>query len=287
MASKQYISIIRLFEHCGIAYDSEIIVSRIKKQLTAEFGIAASGIIEIDHHSYNKNDVFEEIEAPDFITRLYYHKKIWNAPYLLAFLEDAVFDEPKMQEAMQQFQNDTVFDGFFSPYFAISFNYISRNCLNEFRLDDLGNLLLFEEFLLGEDREEAFRPIRIFLEDNIRLLKNTNTNNYRLVKPRIQHWIESSWSSFINNLPHEFYNSRNELSSNLVNVTVAIQKTNTSDCRKISHQLTSLSHLSPELADIIYNNHKVYTSNPITRSTGNWGWIVWLIIILIRILSGC
>jgi hypothetical protein len=90
LASKQYISIIRLFEHCGIAYDSEIIVSRIKKQLTAEFGIAASGIIEINHHSYNKNDVFEEIEHPDFITRLSFHRKIWNSLCLLSFLEDAV-----------------------------------------------------------------------------------------------------------------------------------------------------------------------------------------------------
>jgi hypothetical protein len=287
LASKQYISIIRLFEHSGIAYDGEINLSRIKKHLTAEFGIAASGIIEIDHHSYNKNDVFEEIETPDFTTRLYYHKKIWDSSYLLSFLEDATFDEQRMQETMQQFQNDTVFDAFFSPYFAMSFNYIARNCLNEFRLYDLGNLLLFEEFLLGEDREAAFRPLRIFLDDNIRLLKNTNTNNYKLVKPKIQHWIKGNWSGFINSLPHEFYNSRNELSSNLVNLTVAIQKTNKPDCKKISHELTSLSHLSPELADIIYNNHKVYTSNPITRSTGNWGWIVWLIIILIRILSGC
>lgn len=287
MASKQYISIIRLFEHSGILYDGEINLSRIKKQLTAEFGIAVSGIIEVDHHSYNKNDVFEEIERSDFIARLYYHKKIWGSPCLLSFLEEAIFDEQKMQEAMQQFQNDPVFDSFFSPYFAMSFNYIARNCLNEFRLDDMGSLLLFEEFLLGEDREEAFRPVRIFLEDNIRLLKNTNTDNYKLVKPKIQHWINGNWSGFVNSLPHEFYNSRNELSSNLVNITVAIQKTNKPECKRISHELTSLSHLSPELADIIYNNHKVYTSNPITRSTGNWGWIVWLIIILIRILSGC
>lgn len=287
MASKQYISIIRLFEHCGIAYDSEIIVSRIKKQLTAEFGIAASGIIEINHHSYNKNDVFEEIEHPDFITRLSFHRKIWNSLCLLSFLEDAVFNEPKMQEAMSQFQNDTVFDNFISPYFAQSFNYIARTNLTEFKLYAMGELLLFEEFVLGEDREEALRPVRLFLDDQIRLLKNTNAGNYKLVKPKIEHWINSEWSSFVNNLPHEFYNSRNELSTNLVNVTVAIQNVNKADCRKISHQLTALSHLSPELADIIYNNHKVYSGNAITRSSGNWGWIVWLIIILIRILSGC
>ena len=287
MASKQYISIIRLFENCSIDYDGEIILSRIKKQLTAEYGIAASGIIDIDHHSYNKNDVFEEIEHPDFITRLYYHRKIWMSPFMLAFLEDAIFDEPKMQDAMRQFQNDTVFDNFISPYFAHSFNYIARNYLNEYRLNAMGELLLFEEFVQGEHREEALRPVRLFLEDEVRLLKNTNASNYKLVKPKILHWINSDWSSFVNNLPHEFYNSRNELSTNLVNVTVAIQKVNKADCRKISHQLTALSHLSPELADIIYNNHKIYSGNAITRSTGNWGWIIWLIIILIRILSGC
>lgn len=287
MASKQYISIIRLFEHSGITADGEINVSRIKKQLTAEFGITASGIIEIDGHSYNKNDVFEEIEKTDFTTRLQYHQKIWATRSLLSFLEDAVFNEPQMQAAMRQFQNDTVFDSFISPYFAHSFNYSARNYLNELKLYAMGELLLFEEFILGEDREEALRPVRLFLDDQIRLLKNTNTGNYKLVKPKIQQWIDSDWSSFVNNLPHEFYNSRNEISSNLVNVTVAIQKTYKADCKKISYQLTSLSHLSPELADIIYNNHKVYTSNPLTRSSGNWGWIIWLILILVRIISGC
>ncbi len=288
MANKQYISIIRLFEHCSIPYREEINISRIKKQLTAEFGLAPSGIIEIEKHSYNKNDVFEELERADFATRLEYHKKIWNTPGMTAFLEDNVFDEYKMREAMQQFQNDTVFDTFVSPYFAASFNYLTRNYITELRLDDAGNLLLYEEFLQGEDREEAFRPIRIFLDDNIRLLKNTNRDNYNLVKPKLQHWMTTSWSNFLNHLPHEFYSSRNEISSNLVNLTVAIQKTDKKDCKTISTELTCLSNLSPELMDIIYNNHKVYTNTATrTGSGGNWGWVIWVVIILMRIMSGC
>ena len=287
MASKQYISIIRLFEHCGIPYQGELNISRIKKQLTAEFGLAASGIIEIDTHSYNKNDVFEEIEHPDVQTRIGYHQKLWESKALLSFLEDNIFDEPGMKEDMKKFQNDVVFDHFFSPYFAVSFNYIARNCLNELRLNDMAELLIFEDFLQGQDREEAFRPIRIFLEENIRLLKNTNKDTYKLIKPKIEHWVSTHWSSFLNNLPHEFYNSRNDLTSNLVNLTVAIQKTNKSDCRFISTELTCLTQLTPELTDIIYSNHKVYTNTATTTGSGNYGWIIWVVIILIRILSGC
>jgi hypothetical protein len=287
LASKQYISIIRLFDHCGIAYQEEINISRVKKQLTAEFGIAVSGIIEIGQHSYNKNDIFEEIDRPDFNTRIIYHKKIWESIATLTFLENNIFDGEKMRMEMKKFQNDVQFDHFFSPYFSASFNYIARNYLNDLRLDDMAELLAFEDFLQGIDREEAFKPIRLFLEDSMRLLKNTNKDNYKLVKPKIAHWINTRWSHFINNLPHEFYNMRNDLISSVVNLTVAIQKTNRSDCRSISTELTCLTQLSPELTDIIYNNHQVYTNTATITNSGNYGWVIWVIIILIRILSGC
>src|ERR1043165_2518767 len=92
LANKQYISIIRLFDHCGISTGDDFNLSRTKKQLQAEFGIAQGGFIEIDGHTYTRHDVFEEIEKPDFIQRLHFHKQIWKSPQILHLLEESSAD---------------------------------------------------------------------------------------------------------------------------------------------------------------------------------------------------
>jgi hypothetical protein len=63
LANKQYISIIRLLQHAEIDVESEINVARVKKQLAAEFNFSPTAIIEIDNYSYNKTDVFEELDT--------------------------------------------------------------------------------------------------------------------------------------------------------------------------------------------------------------------------------
>ena len=63
-------------------------LSRAKKQLQAEFGIAQEGFIEVEGYAYSRHDVFEEIEQPDFSKRLDFHKQIWNSPQILKLLEE-------------------------------------------------------------------------------------------------------------------------------------------------------------------------------------------------------
>ncbi|MEO5943461.1 MAG: hypothetical protein ABIP30_15005 [Ferruginibacter sp.] len=286
MANKQYISIIRLFEHCDISVEENIQVSRIKKQLAAEFDLGTSGFIETEGYSYNKQDVFEEVEKPDFIGRLHYHQLLWNRKVLLAMLEDNVVDLPGIDKDFKSFQNDPSFDQFFSPYFGFSFNYISRSFLNELKLDELSEWLCYEDFLLPEDREEGFRAIRIFLEDNIRLLRNINTTSYKPVRAKVIHWGENGASRFLNNLPDDFYAAKNEIVLYLINLTVRIQKTYKKDCKHLSTELTCLRDLPEETANLIYNNHRAYTQSRVTFR-GNYSWLIWVAFILIRILAGC
>jgi hypothetical protein len=190
---------------------------------------------------------------------------------------------------MQPFHNDIDFDQFFSGYFSIPFNYAARNYLNAGDFDEVANLLDFEEFVVAEDREEAFKSIRVFLDENIRLLRNSRADNYKILKPKIKHWTEPFWSGFINGLPHEFYGARHDIAFHLINLTVAIQKVNKKDCKNISHELTCLTELSPELTELIYNNHKVYThaASSAASGSGNYSWLIWVAIVLIKIMAGC
>ncbi len=286
MASKQYISIIRLFAHCDISVEGDINVSRIKKQLNAEFDFAKDGFIEIDGYSYNKNDVFEEIENPDFNTRLLYHKKIWEQKAVLAILEDNALNLFDLRSQIKTFANDASFEEFFSPYFVIPFNYVSRKYINENQFSDLGDWLLFDDFLQSDEREEGLRTIRVFIDEKLRVLRNVNKETFISKRPEIMEWLTSGGGNFLSNLPHEFYNEKSDIALYLINLTVAIQKSERKDCKRISTVLTCIRDLPEELENLIDNNHKVYTQSGSSSSNTNYGWIIWVVIIVLKLLAG-
>jgi len=295
LANKQYISIIRLLQHAEIDVESEINVARVKKQLAAEFNFSPTAIIEIDNYSYNKNDVFEELDNALFADRMAFHKAIWNNKSVLGFLEENRFSFTEFNQEIQGFYNKPELDTFISPYFAISFNVVARNYINALQFDDLGYLLSFEGFILGADREEAFRSIRIFIDENIRLLKNTSKDNFMMMRPKILHWITSDWSFFVNNLPDDFYETKEDLIIPLINLTVSIQRTNHHDCKSVSLQLNQIEEISSNLRETITNNHNIYTGNTAKTETSsgfdysNFKWIIWVIIIGLKIIAmgGC
>lgn len=290
--AKQYSSIIRLMEHCGIDSGGELNLSRIRKQLTAEFGISETGFLEVDGHTYTRHDVLEEIDHPDFAKRFIWHKRIWKCPALLNLLENSEANFFALREEFKLFAGDTEFDALFSPYFAGPFSYISRNCLTENNFIELAQLLEYEDFLQPEEREEAFRPIRVFLDENFRLLRNVNKENYSMMRPKILFWVKDSWHIFFNNLPHEFYDTKNDIVVLLINLGVAVQKSYKSDAREMSDQLIGLADLPESLRQLIVSNHAAYNKTATSSSSGGWRvawWIFWIIIIIARATSsgGC
>lgn len=284
MAKTQYQSIIRLLQHSGIDIDSPINKPRVKKQLSAEFDFSASGFLEADGYSYTKNEIFEELDHPDFETRFYYHRRLWDTKTILCFLEENAFNYFDFNDELKQFNNDTSFDHFFSPYFSLSFNYSIRSFLNEHRFEDASLLLLFEDFLMVADREEAFRPLRIYLDDSLRIFRNINGENYKNFRPQVEQWTYPSWARMLNHLPAELYDNKREIAFYLVNITVAIQTSHKKDCKKISQELTCITDLPEDLTNTIMSNHKVYKGS---GGTTHWGVMVWVAIILLRIVSGC
>jgi hypothetical protein len=284
LASKQYISIIRLLEHCGISTNEELNLTRVKKQLSAEFGMSANGFIEVDGHTYTRNDVFEELDRPDFSERLVYHRQLWHSPQLREWLENNNVNLYTIADEFTSFLGDKKFDEFFSIYFSGPFNYAARTILTSHHLTEMGKLLAYEEFIQPAEREDAFRPIRIYLDDALRTLRNINGDNYSMMRPKIVQWIEEDWYTFFNNLPPEFYEIKFEIVTKLINIGVAVQKTHRNDCRLVSEQLVSLKDTPEALRGIIVSNNTVY-SNSSSSSSSSWRsywWIIWVIFMLVR-----
>ncbi len=285
--AKQYISIIRLLDYTGVDLAEEINQSRVRKQLNAEFGISQTGFIEVHGYSYTRQDVFEELDRPDFADRIKYHLKIWKSPELLSLLEKNKADFGRMREELKLLAGDDAFDVFFSPYFAGPFSQVSRTSLMARDFSALAMLLSFEDFLQPGDREEAFRPLRIFLDENQRLLRNVNKENYHIMRPQIELWVTETWHPLFNALPDEFYDTKAEMAALFINTTVALQKKNKKDCLFISTQLYNINGLPKELEDLISSNHRVFSDSGSSGRSG-WGgigWVIWIVLILARIVG--
>ncbi len=289
MVSQQYISIIRLLQHCDIPCLETIDVFRARKVLQAEFNLRQNGFIEVDGFSYSRQDVFEELDRPDFITRMIYHRKIWNSTVLLELLEKNTVSTHLLPAALKIHNGNRIFEDFFSPYFSHSFTILSRNLLANQQFDQLHYLLVCEDFVQGPDRNEAFRPIRTWLDDNIRLLRNVNKQNYSRMREKLLVWINGAWGLFINTLPPELYDRKNDIAVLFVNITVSIQKGRRKDCRKISSQLVHLTGLNEELTRIIPSNHQVYQNSRWKARFSGWWWAFWIFFAISRLIStnGC
>jgi len=283
--AKQYISIIRLFEHLAIDYNNEIVLSRVKKQLSIEFDFASTGFIELEGYTYNKADVFEELDNPHFTIRLPYHVRIWKNKLILMILEDNHVNLLEINKAIEEFISDEVFDYHFCGYFAAPFNNISRNFINHLQLDNLGEWLRYEDFILIQDREEAFRSIRQYLDETIRNLKNISTDNYHLFRDKIKEWVTPGWYRFMNNLPDDFYEQKNEVVHYLINLTVKIQHKSREESKQISSDLVELTNIRSNLMETIHSNDAIYngSSTISERKLTFKGWI-WVVIVIIRVL---
>jgi hypothetical protein len=259
----------------------------MKKQLNAEFDFAKTGFIEVDGFSYSKHDVLEEIEHPQFPVRLVYHKKIWQHKNLLALLENNSWNQAAVDTEFPDFFLDKEFDRFFSPYFASPFNYVTRSFLNEQNFRGVAKLFQYEDFLQPEEREEAFRSVRIFLDENLRLLRNVVQENYSTMRPKIKHLMSDDWALLINSMPHEFYDIKCDMAVHLINLTVKLQKSEKKDCKAFSAQLVAMKDMPENLRKTIVNNHSVY--NKVGGGGSNWRWLIWVAFILIKVLAmgGC
>jgi hypothetical protein len=227
------------------------------------------------------------LDRTDFFKRLEYHQKIWNAPHLLELLEKHSTSPFKLRPDFALLWNDSDFDEFLSPYLAAPFGNLSRNLLAEKSFGEMAELLCFEGFLLTTERDEAFKPLRLFLEEEARLLRNVHRENYGMLRDKIIHWIEGYWREFFNTLPREFYEIKIQIVTCLVNIGVEIQKERRKDCRSTSKQLAGLTDMPESLRQTILSNHAAYNSSRF--QTRNRWWLAWIIFIFIRVVAnnGC
>ena len=254
----KYLSIIRLFEFCGVNY-ANLSILQIKKIISAEYSLADNGIISIDGFDYTKDAVLQEIEHEDFTQRLQYHSIIWKNKALLNFLEhDTINNEA---DTWRSLSNDDGFKQFISPYFAYSFNKVMHKFLRDTNFAKAALLLKFLTFVNYIDSDQALASIRSFISETLRLFKNTSKDNYKNHYLQISIWAKQPAYLFINNLPDTLSSDIENLIIGLINLTITVQNGDKKLCLGISNNLIKINRADPENAQIIKDNHSIYKKN--------------------------
>lgn len=258
----RYQSIIRFLEYTGITVhpDEVLVPARIKKLVVAEFALQSDGIITLEDIDYTKNEIFSELEHPDFQDRMRFHYMIWQQKNLLLFLEkeSVSLEEIAPWEPLMQ---DEDFIDFVSPYFAPAFDNVMKVLLQRKDMDNAAYWLGFIGMVSPDDEERALLQTRLFLDDAIRLFRNLNDQSYMARKTELELWYYHDWFRFVNQLPEDMYYYAEELATEMINFTVRIEKKDKLLCFNLSKKMIHLNVVSFNLRKLIRNNHGVFEHN--------------------------
>lgn len=299
-----FISIIRFFDYCHIDVTEVASINkpRIKKQITAEFALVPNGIIEIEGIVYNKQDVLDIIEAPDFETILAHQQLIHAHEPLRTFLEQGIAGED-LAEHVEQLKQNEAFVRYISKYFAPLFNREMKRRLSQYDFESAADWIPNCQLLLTTDGEQAFQYTTTFLEENLRLFKNLNKTSFLSRKAEVTPWT-GNWARFMNWLPDMLYAPKEELAIQLINFCVEIQNTDVAYCYLISQQMVYLDYLDASNTQLIRDNHVIYESKAASTNavpehvakkhrkqdnkTFNYIWIALLAFFIItRLIGSC
>jgi|JI10StandDraft_1071094.scaffolds.fasta_scaffold92616_1 hypothetical protein len=272
---------VRLLLQFGVDIDSELNLQRIRKQILLEFAVAENGIIHIDDHSYNKNDLLEEIDRENFVERWHYHKLIWERKQILEVLEDDIINLDTINDELNHYRNDYIFKEFISPYFSYSFNSMAKTLLSPPKLGTLSLLMNYQVFILDEDIEYAFSSIIKYLSEQEKLFKNISKETFHLHSKSIAQWTSGNWGEFLDKLPDIYYSYKEEIVVALINLTVELQHDNTKVSKAISSQLALMKNIDEQHFTLIQDNEKIF------QGEKSYWWVFWVVFVLAKIFTGC
>lgn len=299
-----FVSIIRLFDYCNIDYSDleQLNIPRIKKQIAAEFNFAPEGFITIDGRVYNKNEVFQTLDASNVAELIAYHLKVYQANGLLQILEEGKIENLTSQE-LRSYIEDENFVRFISPYFAPVFNREMKNRLAAADFEGAADWIPYCRLILNTDGETAFQSTKTYLEEALRLFKNLNKDSFLVRKEEVQPWT-NSFARFLNWLPDLLYPQKEALAIQLINFCVEIQESDRIYAYQISKSMLALNFLDNFHTQLIKDNHLVYESRVLgtdiiaperekelkkEKSKGSsYMWIIIAVVIfLVRMVSKC
>lgn len=268
---------------------NDVNLIRLRKQLLAELNLSGETTITVNKKSYSKDEIIKTIDVLLNNPNLDLHEFIFNNTFLLKYLEDEnltldtnLYSCVHTPETIKE-KLENVLYGRFIIQFKKGIS--TRNFLQA-----EGAIVLIKT--LSENyKNECYEEVHKSLNTFSNYLLEISSSISAFHKKDFMFLTYQSLAIFLNSLPEDFDEIKNDITVNIINIVVNyhhLEKYDDNVTKGISRMLI-LIDCEEENAALIRRNHKVFTNTGTTESSGDnsfygkWAWIIAVVLLQIVI----
>ncbi len=228
------------FEILGIIPQTEVklplLIKKAKKRWLAEFELTGSTTIDINGHTFDRNDLLKLLEQVQH--NAIFHFKLLQYPNLMDFLKygDITFLE---NTTMPTWQVDKPFCQFIAPYFASQFDNLFSNAVKN---NDFERLTIMTNYILPLPQRyhyECYKLTVRYWREQLKTLKRcVQKVNIYLIPERFEYFHATSTIDLLNLMPDAFfYTIRAQFAEELTQLGVNITNRHKNRMPRLAHSI--------------------------------------------------
>lgn len=260
---------------------------RLRKQLLAELNLSGETTIKVNQKQYSKDQIIKTIDALLGNPNLELHDFIFNNKLLLNYLEDEsqilnynLYSKLELNENIKSKLENILYTRFIIQ-FKKGFNtHIFSQAEEAFFL--MYNLSEKYKNICYVEVQKSLNTFTLFLNELESRIFEMQNNDLKFL-------TQHSLSAFINILPEEFEDQKNEITARLINLTVAyhnLKKYNKVILIGISSNLLKINCTDEEYIKLIRSNHNTFSSSA-TGVSSKWAYLIFAFIFAFNALKYC
>ncbi len=269
---------------------SEVNLIRLRKQLLAELNLSGEPTITVNKKQYSKDEIIKTIDILLTNPNLDVHEFIFNTNFILKYLEDEsqilsanLYLKLNVNENIKGKLENIIYGRFISQ---LKKGLSTRN----FSQAEGAVVLMksLSENYKNECYEEVHKSLYTFSNYLLELQATVSVHS----KNDLMFLTYQSLALFLNSLPEQFDDLKNEITGRIINLVVGYHKLahHKPDITKgISTMLLKIK-CEEEHSKLIRNNHKVFSNSggsSGSSETAPWRIIIFVIIVLVNVLRMC
>jgi hypothetical protein len=237
-------------------------VDRLRKKLLSEFNLNAGVTISVNGNNYTKDAILKIIDQLKDVEDLALHKDIFSKKPLLNWLENPTkeaFPEELWIELLEKNKNNDALQNILqeSVNESIKFNF-KKN-----RFAKVSTILRFISLMDEPHRMAIYEKLYVEIKSVIDAMEEAiTTSKANLSNQAFFGFISSpDWTDFLNNLPEQFEQVRDNYCFVTLRYLVAIHQKYITWTYEISFQLKQTLCSNIQLRRKIAENHHIFTQN--------------------------
>lgn len=285
----QYKSPVPLLRYAGIDIKNIHVaqLNKAQKELLTELDISENKSLLIEGDELTKDDIISIFDDVKDRQVLQFHQWIHDSPKLLKLIRDGEVDVGKkgifFDPSWRYHRDFDAFKEFVSPYLA---QPLAKAIDQAFRTRKLkeAELIMAERYLVSDLYfDETFGRLSRSLNTLAKEIKACEQGSTSLQRLHFE-YIKRAFIDFLNALPEQLSSDRKTIVTNLINLSVKVQRKEPQFCYDLYLVLKKVK-CDPETQEIITHNLEIFISHKNQKENASPWRFVGLAILLLSVLA--